>query len=268
MKVNKLAPVFVALLFIFSSCGGSRMPASVSASPELANQGVGATLWYQTAAEMRAAYYQAYQYGRLLLEKKMALGGYNDPAIVFDIDETLLDNSPYQAWLIDNGELYSSSSWKDWVVQARAEALPGALEFTAYVRSKGIDIYYISNRRDSEKEATMKNLKELGFPQVDSDHVLLRTSTSDKTERRDVVLKDHEVLLYVGDNLTDFSHIFDARGEDFGRSTVDRYRDELLNNFIILPNPMYGEWERAILRNESGLSAEDQLKRRREALKR
>ncbi|MEJ2004544.1 MAG: 5'-nucleotidase, lipoprotein e(P4) family [Cyclobacteriaceae bacterium] len=268
MKVNNLASIIVVLSFLFSSCGSTRTSVSESHEKALAEQGMGATLWFQTSAEMQAAYYQAYRYGRLLLEKKLELNSYDNPAVVFDIDETLLDNSPYQAWLIDNGELYGSDSWKDWTDKVRASALPGALEFTAYVRSKGIDIYYISNRRESAKEATMKNLEKLGFPQVEDSHVLLRTGPSDKTERRERVMETHDVILYVGDNLTDFSQLFDARGTDFGRSIVDRYRDELLNNFVILPNPMYGEWERAILGNETGLSPAQQDEQRRKALER
>ncbi|MCA6075501.1 5'-nucleotidase, lipoprotein e(P4) family [Fulvivirga sedimenti] len=268
MKVTNLPSIILFASIVFFSCGSSKVATSSDPYEQaLAEQGMGATLWFQTSAEMRAAYYQAYQYGRMILEKKLALQNYDNPAIVFDIDETLLDNSPYQAWLIHNGRTYSSSTWKDWTDQARAEALPGALEFVAFVRSKGIDVFYISNRKTTEQKSTMENLKELGFPQVTDEHVLLRSASSDKTERRKRVQDSHEILLYVGDNLTDFNQVFDARGADYGKGLVDQYRQELLNSFVMLPNPMYGEWERAVLRNETGLSSQEQAARRKAALK-
>jgi 5'-nucleotidase (lipoprotein e(P4) family) len=268
MKGNKLGSILVVGILFFVSCGSPRVHESSEEKGRLADQGIGATLWFQTSAEMRAAFYQAYQYGRLLIERKLEINTYDNPAVVFDIDETLLDNSPHQSWLIDNDELYSSANWKNWTDQVRAEALPGALEFIAFVRGKGIDVYYISNRRESEKETTMENLRNLGFPQVENSHVLLRTTTSDKTARREKVMDDHQIILFVGDNLTDFSELFDERGDDYGQSVVDRYKNELLNNFVILPNPMYGEWERAILGNQTGLSPQEQDERRRKALRR
>ncbi len=268
MKVTKLPSIILFVSILFYSCGSSKVATSTDPYDKaLSEQGIGSALWYQTSAEMRAAYYQAYQYGRLILEKKLALQRYDNPAIVFDIDETLLDNSPYQAWLIHNGKVYTSSTWKEWTDKARAEALPGALEFVGFVRSKGIDVFYISNRKTTEQESTMENLRNLGFPQVTDEHVLLRSSSSDKTERREKVLDTHDVLLYVGDNLTDFNQVFDARGADYGKGLVDQYRQELLNSFVMLPNPMYGEWERAILKNQTGLSSEEQSERRKAALK-
>ena len=267
LKVNKIAAI-IFLSFLLPSCAGSKKAAVADPGvTELAGQGVGSALWFQTSAEMKTAYLQAFQYGRVQIERKLSLKKYNHPAVIFDIDETLLDNSPYQAWLIHNGKTYSSETWKDWTQQARAEALPGALEFIAFLRGKGIDVFYVSNRRVSELDATMRNMAELGFPQVIPAHMLLREDTSDKTARRETVMQDHEVLLYVGDNLGDFSHLFDTRGTDLGKDLVDRYRDELLNNFLILPNPMYGEWERALLGNETGLGATEQIERRKKALK-
>ena len=267
VKVNKLIVFLLALNMGIISCKSTKTPERDPMVAELSEEGIGSALWFQTSAEMRAAYYQAYQYGRMLLDKKLAINTYRNPAIVFDIDETLLDNSPYQAWLIHRGETYSSATWKQWTDQARAAALPGALEFVAYARSKGLRIFYISNRKVSEKKATMQNLRDLGVPEVSDDHVLLRENASDKTERRNIVLESHDVVIYVGDNLTDFRQLFDGRGDDYGKDLVDQYREELLNNFVILPNPMYGEWERAILGNETGLSATEQSERRRKALK-
>ncbi|MEQ8245636.1 HAD family acid phosphatase, partial [Fulvivirga sp.] len=94
----------------------------------------------------------------------------------------------------------------------------------------------------------------------------LKTSASDKTERREKVLETHNVMVYLGDNLTDFSEEFADRESDMGFKLVDNKKDILLNNFVMLPNPMYGEWEGAIYDNNYGLSDEIKLKKRKEAL--
>ncbi len=212
-----------------------------------------ATAWFQKSAEMRACYYQAYQLAKWNLDQKLSTSQHQKPsAIVFDIDETLLDNSPYEVHLIQTGQQYTSESWKQWTDQAKAVALPGALEFTNYAKSKGVEVIYISNRKADERESTLKNLKKEGFPNADSAFLFLREihQNNDKTSRRNTVSDTYDVLLYVGDNLTDFNQIFAERGADLGFQVVDSLRDFFGNNFIILPNPTYGEWEGAIYGND------------------
>jgi 5'-nucleotidase (lipoprotein e(P4) family) len=169
-----------------------------------------------------------------------------------DIDETILDNSPFEANLIATGQLYSKQNWKEWSDQARAEALPGAVEFIKYVRSKNVPVILISNRKETEKANTLKNLAQVGIPFDDTTLVYFRGTDvpACKQSRRDLVNQKYEVVLYIGDNLADYSAVYDERGNDLAIPAVDSMREELKQKFVILPNPMYGDWEGAIYKND------------------
>jgi len=216
-------------------------------------------LWYQKSAEMRALYYQAYNIAKLMLNKHIAeLDCSAKKAIIVDIDETILNNSPFEANLIETGEQYTPETWKQWTDLAKAEALPGAVEFLNYAASKNVEVFYISNRKINELKSTMKNLKKHNFPYVDKNHIFLKTSrdvacnvSTRKKKRREKVAKEYEILLLIGDDLNDFSEIFANRSDDFGFGMVDKYKDKFGNRFIILPNPMYGAWEKAIYGNKN-----------------
>lgn len=219
-----------------------------------------ATLYYQHAAEMRALSYQAYNLGKMKLDEMLAKG--DDPsklAIVLDIDETVLDNSPSEAQNIKD-TLSFPGSWNNWVDSAKAEALPGAVEFLKYADAKGVKIFYISNREEVSRAATIKNLTEKEFPQVLDDHILLKTTESGKESRRQVVEKDHKIILLFGDNLADFARLFDKQSTDRRNFLVDSLYTEFGNRFIVLPNPMYGGWLDALYNNQKGLSPEQKNK--------
>jgi 5'-nucleotidase (lipoprotein e(P4) family) len=256
-------------ILILSACGSSK-PATETIDPmerELSRETIGATLWSQHSAEARFIYYQNYHYARLQLDRKMRLQQYSNPAIVLDLDETVLDNSIYQAKLIREGRIYTEVSWQEWVREERATALPGALDFVNYARSKGVEIFYISNRSEALRGPTITNLVNLGFPSADNQHVLLQRESSDKTSRRNQVTNDFQVVLYLGDNLRDFSELFNQRQADQGLGLVSENLQDLLNNFILFPNPMYGEWEEAILRNQSNLTPQQKMEARKEMLR-
>ena len=75
-------------------------------------------------------------------------------------------------------------------------------------------VFYITNRRESEKQCTAQNLKKVGFPDVSDETVLVRTDVSSKQPRRDAVAKKHRVVLLMGDNLNDFAEIFEHEQDD------------------------------------------------------
>ncbi|MDN3628040.1 5'-nucleotidase, lipoprotein e(P4) family, partial [Methylobacterium isbiliense] len=131
-------------------------------------------------------------------------------ADIVDCDEAVIDNTPFQAWLIGRDEQYSSANWSAWVEDAQARALPGAKAFLDYAHSRGVEVFYVTNRKESGLAATMKNLKQLDFPWVDEQHMMLRTDASDKQPRREAVMATHDVALLVGDNLADFDSRYDA----------------------------------------------------------
>jgi 5'-nucleotidase (lipoprotein e(P4) family) len=207
---------------------------------------VNAVLFQQTAAEYRALCYQAFNIAKLRLEmdsRKMGLS--RQKAIVLDIDETVLDNSPHGAMCILNNTLYPDY-WKEWMDAANAKAVPGVLEFLKYAEKKGITIYYISNRKEKYLEQTLKNLKDLDFPFADKEHIFLRTDESSKKARREKVSKTYDITLLIGDNLNDFSEIFEHKSIAERFELIDKMKGEFGKRFIVLPNAMYGEWEGAI----------------------
>ena len=205
-----------------------------------------AVLFQQTAAEYRALCYQAFNIAKLRLEmdsRKMGLS--RQQAIVLDIDETVLDNSPHGAMCILNNTLYPAY-WKEWMDAANAKAIPGALEFLKSAEKNGITAFYISNRREKYLGQTLQNLKNLGFPFADMDHIYLRTDTSGKKARRDIVSKTYDISLLIGDNLNDFSEIFEHKPIAERFEMTDKMKEEFGKRFIVLPNAVYGEWEGAI----------------------
>jgi len=203
-------------------------------------------LYQQTAAEYRALCYQAFNIAKLRLEMASRIMGLSrQQAVVLDIDETVLDNSPHGAKCILTGKLYPAH-WKEWMDAANAKAVPGALEFLKYAEKNGIDIFYISNRKEKYLEQTLKNLTDLGFPNAVRDHIMLRTETSGKKARRDIVSETHEIALLIGDNLNDFSEVFEHKTIADRFELTDKMKEDFGKRFIVLPNAMYGEWEGAV----------------------
>lgn len=260
--------IFIISVLTISACQQISQKKPISADEKLSMQLGNATVWFQQSAEMEASFLQAYDKGKMLLKIKMDTLSDSKlkPAVILDLDETVLDNSPYEARLFLDGENYSSVSWEKWCKEAQADALPGATDFLNFADSLGIKIFYISNRKIDVFEPTLKNLQTLKLPQAEKDHLLLKTTKSDKTERREMVKADHRILLYVGDNLTDYSQIFAERDSILGKNLVKKHLKELLHNFIMLPNPMYGEWESAIYKNDFTKSPEEKLQLRKEIL--
>jgi acid phosphatase len=227
------------------------------------NESLNAVLWTQTSAEYQAAAEQGYRLARLRLDEALehtstwtaALeqsGDYSslDPAIIVDVDETVLDNSPFQARLVKRNAAFGRETWHAWVREQKARAVPGALEFLRYAAGTGVKVFYVSNREHAVEEATRRNLEALGFP-VDRDGSNLLTKKarpewgSDKSSRRAFVARRYRVLLIVGDNLNDFVPGVKADPEQ-RVALVRRYRSYWGERWITIPNPMYGSWDRAL----------------------
>jgi len=219
-------------------------------------------LWYQRSAEKQATYYQAFNWAeRIVLERIETVDKKYPKAVILDIDETILDNSPYNAQLIIEMESYSSKSWKKWVSKSIADPLPGALKFTKLADSLGVEVFYISNRKNILLESTIDNLRKEGFPNSDKEHIFLRTDESSKKERRAKVSSKYDILLLIGDNLDDFSEIFENRDNDSELSAIKSLQNEFGSRFIILPNPMYGSWEKPFLGiNDNDVEKKEKLK--------
>lgn len=205
------------------------------------------TLYHQQAAEYRALCYQAFNLGHLMLDKDLADKSVEKHRIVvLDIDETVLDNSPYQAQCILENISYPTR-WDEWCNKSSAKPIPGSLDFLNYARANGVNVYYITNRKEHLREATLKNLKDDGFPEAENDHLLMRTNDNSKEGRRKQLSDKYHISLLFGDNLNDFTNVFESVNSNSGKmNEVDRMKDEFGSRFIVLPNSMYGDWETAL----------------------
>ncbi|MFC2096539.1 5'-nucleotidase, lipoprotein e(P4) family [Bacteroidota bacterium] len=224
------------------------------------------TLWYQKSGEMKAIYYQCFNWAKLRVDSEAAKNESKKLAVVVDIDETMLDNSPSEAKYIQTGIGYSKKTWSEWTSQIKAKALPGAVEFSKYAELKGVEVFYISNRSVDDFDVTLINLQNENFAFADSAHLLLKKDNRSKKPRRDIVLENFEIILLIGDNLLDFSEIFEDRTSNFGFDVVEENREKFGELFIVLPNPMYGEWENEVFNGNRNLSNEEKYTLRKENL--
>lgn len=272
--------LFIAV-FALSSCCDDKNENTVSKTGSLvpndtteiskSEYQVLATLWFQKSAEARAMYLQTYNFAKMkfdeiLKKDRFKLKKKKPKAIIADIDETVLNNSPYNARLIETGTSYNEKSWSKWVNEKQAKALPGAVNFMNYVKEKGVDVFYISNRNVKYLNATLENLKNIGFPFADKKHILLKDKTSDKSARRNIVLQNYDVILYLGDNLRDFDENFKYAKNMNRNDSVAKYKDLFGAKYIIFPNPMYGEWVKAVYKGDFSKTNAEKRKMRIDVL--
>lgn len=253
-------------------------PESVPASSSLLD----AVLWVRTAPEYRAVALQTYEAAETRLEAALADSSWTaaveqerpyrelPPAVILDVDETVLDNSPYEAGLVRRGETYRPETWGRWVRAAEAEPVPGSLAFTKEAARRGVTVFYVTNRDHEHEGPTRRNLEELGYPMSDERDVLLTEGerpewTGDKATRRAAVARDFRVLLLLGDNLNDF---VSARGLTPAERLAlgARYEDRWGTRWFVLPNPMYGGWESAPTAGADELTPAEERRRKLESL--
>ncbi|MFB6455127.1 5'-nucleotidase, lipoprotein e(P4) family [Chitinophaga sp. Hz27] len=245
----KMTRIWGVLLLAGMAACKSVQPAAtpVAQSTKLIPHGAGwAALWQQQSGEYKALCLQAYQLAALRLDQYLAQKGAKPLAVVTDIDETVLDNSPYSVHQALNDRGYDEKSWSEWTAKAAADTVPGAPNFFKYAASKGVQVFYITNRSESERAATLKNLQRYNFPFADDQHLMLKTTTSGKEGRRQQVLQQFDIVMLFGDNLSDFSNIFDKKPYQERNAAALKSAPEYGSRFIVLPNPMYGDWEGAI----------------------
>ena len=261
-------------------------PVAATAGPA-PHDNLNAVLWMQRTAEYGAVtqtiyHAAAYKLDRALKDKRWdalvpdergnAATGL-PPAVVMDVDETVLDNSPYQARLIGKGEEYDDVTWDQWVAEQQAKAVPGVVEFAKAASARGVTILYISNRATHLKDATIANLRAVGMP-VKDDSVFLGLGTfvqdceqngSEKNCRRRLAGQQYRVLMQFGDQLGDFAEILANTPQDRA-ALAGTYRGWFGERWFMLPNPSYGSWEPALFNNAWSLPADARRKAKRDSL--
>ncbi|HUF09509.1 MAG TPA: HAD family acid phosphatase [Rhodothermales bacterium] len=252
----------MAAISMTSGCSGTSGMRDVENSSTPPNDALNSTLWALRSAENDAVALSIYRSASALLEtasrdvswtalpQQAEQAGYSElpPAVILDVDETVLDNGKYQVDLLMRNESYASDSWLAWVLEERATPIPGALEYTRHADAMGVTVIYLTNRRGNMEEATRRNLTDLGFP-IDTtfDAVLTRGerpewSRGEKTSRRNYVAEHFRVVALLGDNLGDFVDIEDL-SVDQRDYEVYGQRSLWGSRWFMLPNPLYGSWE-------------------------
>lgn len=187
-------------------------------------------------------------------EQKLPYGT-KPPAIIVDVDETVLDNSFYEARLILDKSSYPTG-WDEWCCEEKAVALPGAVEYLKEADKRGVAIFYVTNRDVKLDECTWRNLRAQGFPQTaTAEQVLTKDERegwgSDKSARREYIARTHRIVQIAGDNLDDF--VGYKKTTDERNSLAKNYMSWWGTHWLMLPNPAYGSWERALLNYDNGV---------------
>ena len=260
-------------------------PAAAPAVP--ADDNLNAVAWTQTALEHDLIYRETFrsaqaqllaalkdkQWDALPTEDRIAPYKNLKPAVILDIDETVLDNSPYQARLIRKGGEFNEADWAAWCKEERARALPGAVAFTQFAARHGIAVIYISNRAQDLDTATLDNLRKVGLP-VSGPDAFLGLGTllpgcdqvgTEKNCRRQLVSKHYRVLMQFGDQLGDFVTVLS--NTPAGRTqAMAPYADWIGSRWFVLPNPTYGAWEPALFNNDWTLPRDQRRQQKIQAL--
>ena len=253
-----------------------------------ANDNLNAVAWTQTAIEHDLIYLQTYRdaESRLLAtlhDRQWDALGKADrttpikglkPAVVLDIDETVLDNSPYQARVIKSGGEFNEADWAAWCKEELARAMPGAVEFTQFAAKHGIAVIYISNRAKDLDQATLANLRKAGLP-VSGPEAFLGLGTvldgceqvgTEKGCRRQLIGQHYRVLMQFGDQIGDFVDVL-ANTAAGRRKAVADYLPWIGTRWFVLPNPTYGSWEPALFNNDWSAPAQQRRQQKIDALR-
>lgn len=245
-------------LMLFSSYTvfADNPPSTAYTLKNLNEQTVMSLVWMQNAAEYRELCYQAYNLATMMVDQALAAktAGEKPLAIVADLDETLIDNSAYDAGLVGRDAAYSSKTWQIWEQAALAKAMPGAADFLNGIAAKGVAVFYVTNRDQAGLAGTIENLKKLGYPDADATHVLVSTGNSNKQPRFDSVTANYTVVSYLGDNANDLPIGTYGKNQAERNAIVDQHKSEFGTKFIALPNPVYGDWEGALAKGYWGLT--------------
>jgi acid phosphatase len=285
---------FLAAALVLAGCATTATPVATAPAPPLVAAGVpaddnlNAVLWQQGSVEYRLIAGQVYRDAAERLDQAIKSPDWDalppgertgparglPPAVIVDVDETVLDNSVYQARLVARGEAYDETTWRAWVQERAATPVPGALAFTQYASKRGVTVYFVTNRARDLEPATLENLKALGFPITDPGQFLglgtvvegCDSKGSAKGCRRTLVGRTHRVLMQIGDQLGDFIDVVD--NSPSGREAAMRpYAAWVGERWFVLPNPTYGSWEPALFGNDWKQDLESRRKLKRAALK-
>lgn len=246
--MNRISPLVLALALAACRTAGPAAPPAGPATPPAAAPArlPEAIRWSADSAEHRDLFLQVYGDATAHVERVAAGRAPGSWAVVLDADETTIDNSAYQRERALAGRPFDAESWRAWCARREAVPLPGASAFLARVRALGGRIVIVTNRTAAECPDTRAVFDAHGLAY---DAMLCKPDggSSDKNPRFDAVsrgtaapvLPPLDVLAFVGDNILDFPGL----GQEI-RKQGDHAFAPFGVRYFVLPNPMYGSWER------------------------
>ncbi len=271
-----LAAILCALLYLAAT--GKRVdPSQKADAPPHGHEMLNAVLWQKTSAEFEAVTRQLYSLAQGNLKRALqdpewsaipnskANAQLAPTAVVMDLDETVLDNTGYEEYLIVNHTEYSRESFQKWCESGKSSAIPGAAEFIRSTRDAGVEVIFMSARSEAQRACTTASLNRLGITSDGSKNEMLLTGGGEKQPFRDAVAKTHRVLLLVGDNLGDFTE-GSLLNVEKRRQIARQYQEFWGKSWIILPNPMYGHWEGAVFAFDYAMPREKKLEQKHKSI--
>lgn len=292
-------PLALALSALLAGCAAAPSRPAPTPAPETApapapvaavaaNDNLNAVAWTQTAIEHDLIFIQTFRdaearllpalrdpkWDALSREDRQVSAAGLPPAVVLDIDETVLDNSPYQARLVKSGGQYNEATWAEWCKEETARALPGVVAFTQFAAKHGIAVIYLSNRAKDLDTATVANLRKLGRPPAGPEAFLglgtilpgCEQVGTEKGCRRQLVSRHYRVLMQFGDQIGDFVDVI-ANTAAGRKQAVANYMDWVGTRWFVLPNATYGSWEPALFNNDWSAPLPEQRRQKLEALR-
>jgi acid phosphatase len=252
--IMKFGVLVIGMLF-FSCCSS------------IHNNNLNGILWVQTSSEYKANSIQVFNSAAARLDYALfdknwsaAIEQENNysslpEAIVMDVDETVLDNSSYQAELILQHSKYDGETWDSWISSRDAEVIPGAISFINEAKNMGIEIIFITNRECKLRENdsspcpqemdTIINLSKVGIAGVKPENIYLKNEkegwSSEKKSRRKIVAEKYRIIMLFGDDLSDFLPDLQKVSEQRAKLVLD-YSKNWGTKWFVLSNPIYGSW--------------------------
>jgi predicted secreted acid phosphatase len=117
--------------------------------------------------ETQKAIDDAYSACKRFLKDRQAGKAKGLPAVVSDLDETLIDNRPH----FDANPKFSWPAFEAWIKKADAPLLPKTAEFLCWARKNGFAVFFVTGRREGLRADTIANLIKR---QVAYDGLLMR----------------------------------------------------------------------------------------------
>lgn len=201
--------------------------------------------WLEDSGEAEALEYQAYNSATNSLTQIAKEPSSKPKAVVLDIDETCLDNSPFQGWQLESGQKnFDFDVWQKWVSYAEAKAIPGSVAFTQYAKKEGIQVFYVSGRSPDQLADTEKNMNNLGFADAtEPGHILLYAPPQvGKQPTFNEIEQKYDVVMFVGDQLTDMGQTFEGKTNAQEKQLVTECKNDWGSKYIAIPDPVYGNY--------------------------